>query len=863
MENIVVSKLWQLSLKMLLVKKGRTLFSILAIALSVGLLCSMFQLHMMFNQDLQQRFENEYGSADSRISSPPPTVGDEWSGLDSSILEEINHFEQIHSVGLALEGKMTSSILYKNQSAIIEDAAFHYVGVDNAKLTKEYYKFEQDLSDYEVAISKALADHWDVKVSDSITIDLLSGENVTWKVAEVIEPTNRTEKAVDDWVFFHLPSLQEVLGLSETINPVLIELEPGVNRDIALFDLSSQLPNDVRIDALQGWEEEGQQYLFWRVLGYIISVIAFIASMILVYGMMQTTYQERLRELAVIRAVGGSPEQLMKMVIYEWAIIGAIGSLVGFVFAWLFSGQGVAWASRLLDLELIVEARSSGGIGMGIIAFGAWLVVLLASLGIVRKVRHTEPVQSFRESLDSEVAHSNRSIWWIISAAMGLLFWLASFLLSDTNTSITEMNMKVLFSMIGGLLLIIALLSRAVWLSVALLRWFTLLPEWRISRFLRLSAQRLVVERAQLFSVILMALVIMVYIPVATLFQLVEPPEAASDAERLQADFLISAEQEFHVTPSAEMPWYVKHEMEEVEAVEKVLPLPSSHAARLNDHDTQAPSTSGDHLIFYGVTDFQALAEWDLVSLPDDLVEDAGVLPQDMANELGIQIGDSLPLIVDEQSTSVTIVEIIDEMDQFQLNQLLITESHPDIQPGNLDQILVEMKDGYDEQMRQHLQLLQREYPEMGWIQPADSLRAFDTIHQQALAMLQGITIIITVAGIGGVLNALNAGIHARRREYAVLRSIYLTPMQMMKLIAWQGVILSFLSLLIGTITAIILLFSIYNSSSGFKGLFSHIPFGNGGVLYLILIGLSLLSTIPTAGKIARMHIMDVFKTAD
>ncbi|MCJ7841923.1 ABC transporter permease [Lederbergia sp. NSJ-179] len=260
----MVSKLWQLSLKMLLVKKGRTFFSILAIVLSVGLLCSIFQLHMMFNRDLQERFENKYGSADIRISSPPPAVGDEWSGLDTSILKEINRFEQIHSVGLALEGKMASSILYQNQSAIIEDTEFHYVGVDNAKLTKEYYKFEQDLSDYEVAISQSLADHWNVKVSDSITIDLLSGGNVTWKVAEVVQPTNRTEKAIDDdWIFFHLPSLQEVLGLSETVNPVLIELETGANVAMRGSELKGQLPAEVRVDALQGWEEEGDQYLFW------------------------------------------------------------------------------------------------------------------------------------------------------------------------------------------------------------------------------------------------------------------------------------------------------------------------------------------------------------------------------------------------------------------------------------------------------------------------------------------------------------------------------------------------------------------------------------------------------------------------
>ncbi|MCJ7842329.1 ABC transporter permease [Lederbergia sp. NSJ-179] len=860
----MVSKLWQLSLKMLFVKKGRSLFSILAIALSVGLLCSMFQLHMMFNQDLQQRFKDEYGSADIRISSAPPLDGDEWSGLDTSILEEIYRFEQIRSVGLALEGKMAGRILYENQGAVMDDTEFHYVGVDNARLTKEYYKFEQDLSDYEAALSKSLADRWNVAVSDSITIDLLSGGNVTWRVAEVVQSTKNTGKSVEDWVFFHLPSLQEVLGLSEIINPVLIEFEPGTNVALTGSELKSQLPAEVRVDALHGLEEEGEQYLFFRVFGYILSIIAFIASMILVYGMMQTTYRERLRELAVIRAVGGSPEQLMKMVIYEWAIIGAIGSLLGFFFAWLFSDRGVAWASRLLHLELIVDERSSGGIGMVIIALGAWLVVLLASLGIVRKVRHTEPVQSFRESLDNADdqadAYSGKSIWWLVCTVIGLLFWVASFFLSSINTSIAEMNMKALFSMIGGLLLIIAMLSMTVWLGVSLLRFITLLPERMTSRLFRLSAQRLMVERSQMFPVILMALIIAIYIPVATLFQFMNRPDAVSLADRLKADFFISAHQEISFSP--EMPWYLKHEMEGIEWVEKVLPLPSSRTAKLNDHDTQATSTSVDHLISYGVTDLQELAEWDLVSLPDDIVEDAGVLPQDLANELGIKIGDSLPFVVDDQSTSVTIVDIIDKMDQFHLNQLLIAESHPDFKPNGLDEILVNIKDGYDEHMKQHLQLLQREYPEMRWIQTAEATSTFETTRQQALAMLQGITVIVTVAGIGGVLNALNAGIHARRREYAVLRSIYLTPFQMMKLVAWQGVILAVLSLFIGTITAAILLISVYISSSGFKGIFDHIPFENIGVLYFILFVLSVLSTIPMAGKIARMSIMDVFKAA-
>src|SRR5690625_1743612 len=141
----MISKIWQLSLNMLFVKKGRTTFSILAIALGVGLLCSMLQMHTMFNQALQHKLANESGSADIRGSSPPPINASKWTGLDTSILKELHILDQIQSVGQALEGNMAISILYENQQAIIGDREFHYVGVYNEKVTKAYYNCEQDL----------------------------------------------------------------------------------------------------------------------------------------------------------------------------------------------------------------------------------------------------------------------------------------------------------------------------------------------------------------------------------------------------------------------------------------------------------------------------------------------------------------------------------------------------------------------------------------------------------------------------------------------------------------------------------------------------------------------------------------------
>src|SRR5699024_1891949 len=231
---------------------------------------------------------------------------------------------------------------------------------------------------------------------------------------EVIQPQNKREFS-DNWIYFHLESLQEVMGLQETFNPILIELEPKVDIRFIGYDLKIEFPREVRVDALHGLEEEEDKYFSFHVFAYILSIIAFIASILLIYGLMQTTYRERLKELAIIRAIGGSTEQLLKMVIYEWAFMGAIGSMLGFILGRVFSGDGIIWISRLIQLDLVDEAPTTGTIGMVITAFVSWLAILLASLGIVRKVIQTDPVQSFRESQgSSEDTEGGKVAWWII-----------------------------------------------------------------------------------------------------------------------------------------------------------------------------------------------------------------------------------------------------------------------------------------------------------------------------------------------------------------------------------------------------------------------------------------------------------------
>ncbi len=214
------------------------------------------------------------------------------------------------------------------------------------------------------------------------------------------------------------------------------------------------------------------------------------------------------------------------------------------------------------------------------------------------------------------------------------------------------------------------------------------------------------------------------------------------------------------------------------------------------------------------------------------------------------------------ETASVTIAVISEDLPLHrQASLMLIDESHPFYEPADFSQIVFDVKEGYYEQIKQLMIQLQREYPEIRWQSREAELESNRTQVQRWTALLQAITAVMIILSIIGLMNGISAGIHARRREYAVLRSIHLTPAQSMKLVLWQSGILTLIALAMGACTVGLLFMAIYNMGSNFTYIFDYIPLSQYGLLCLILLLLSLLAALPMGLKLAKMRIMELFRS--
>jgi putative ABC transport system permease protein len=176
-----------------------------------------------------------------------------------------------------------------------------------------------------------------------------TGGGATYHVASILS----TGSSEDDDVFLPLDELQNMTGMTGKISLVQLSI-PGETSEIegSISELSKALPGvDVR-PIRQIVYSEG------RVLGvirwFLLSVTALILVIIAicVTATMTAIVLERRKDIGVMKALGASDPQVMRLFLAEGAVLGIVGGCAGF-FVGSFWAYGLAHHLFGVDLTVI------------------------------------------------------------------------------------------------------------------------------------------------------------------------------------------------------------------------------------------------------------------------------------------------------------------------------------------------------------------------------------------------------------------------------------------------------------------------------------------------------------------------------
>lgn len=371
---------WRLAINSLSARRSRTVLLAMTVALSSALIvavaCSMSSLQ----GGLRDRVRETVGEADVTIAKPGARP------FEVSVLEDARGWE---GVELAV-GRWRGGMGLSNERTGEEFGVSAY-GVD---VGWEFRLRPLDLidgrlieRDGEVNIDTKCAEELDAVVGDVVSVTKF-GEPMTLEVVGIVR--ERTLGESRGAAYVTLETLARAMDRGVRLSEIQVVLEEGVDAE-AFVEARSGLREMGIVPRTTARVTSGlEDNLKSSQVGLVIaSALAFMAAAFIIMTGLSTNVQERERELAVLRCIGGTRVQLGVAQLLIGLLIGGMGALVGFP-------AGVAGAAVLVGSfpEQLPGGFVMSWFGSGIGVVGAVVAGVLGALWPAWKASRTSPLSA-------------------------------------------------------------------------------------------------------------------------------------------------------------------------------------------------------------------------------------------------------------------------------------------------------------------------------------------------------------------------------------------------------------------------------------------------------------------------------------
>lgn len=274
----------------------------------------------------------------------------------------------------------------------------------------------------EIAVDRGTADDEGLAVGDSVTLLSLSGQNdvtivgITTFGDHDAEDDGGTislfETDAFDWLNGGQAEFEDLYIRGNTDQQAIVDaVEPLVPSGFIV-----QTGDDFVDDKV---EESSAFGRFLKIGLQIFAGIALFVGGFVIVNTFTVIVAQRLRELAVLAAIGATPRQIKRSLRYEGLAIGVIGSALGVVV-----GLGLAFALMgVLSVAGVGLPGSGIKISPSVVIQGmiaGTVITFLSVMRPARKAAKTEPIEALRETaVEGATLTRKRIIWTAILLGLG------------------------------------------------------------------------------------------------------------------------------------------------------------------------------------------------------------------------------------------------------------------------------------------------------------------------------------------------------------------------------------------------------------------------------------------------------------
>ncbi|MFW9945344.1 MAG: ABC transporter permease [Candidatus Odinarchaeota archaeon] len=391
--------------------RAKALFAILGIMISIVLLTAIGMVNDTMSYNYMQIITSSTGNADIMISkriktdiSFSPYFDEDIIDNDLQDIEGVEEFfPRIMMLVRAFSNKSsTNSTLELYGLDFLKEASNGHMGdlvlVDENGLKTGTNYLDEPVNG-ECVILWRVAELLNLTVGDFIHLEYL--DDLDLEVVAICEQELKFTELENSLILVNIQQAQSFLvNGNKEINFIYGTLEsPETIYDIRNVDetkrklreigtlIQSYLDINEFSVSMPKLEEIGSEefmLIAMTVIFWFITIIGMLITGILINSILSTSTEERVREYGILRVVGGKKTFPVKVVVFEGALIGTIGSLLGIIIGLIFTPPIVNFLFVVTgfpyqDVEYIIQPQTillAFSIGAG----GALAVSVLPAL---------------------------------------------------------------------------------------------------------------------------------------------------------------------------------------------------------------------------------------------------------------------------------------------------------------------------------------------------------------------------------------------------------------------------------------------------------------------------------------------------
>lgn len=306
----------------------------------------------------------------------------------------------------------------------------------------------------ELVIDKGSADTGNLVIGDQVTVLTQTGPHTFPLVGTVRFGSIDSPGGASVSLFDLATSQQVLLGGTGEIDSVMVDAIPGLSEDELAARIAAVLPPEQEVVTGTAVTKEAQDLMaegmgFFNTFLLVFAIVGLVVACFTIFNTFQIIVSQRIREMALLRAIGATRRQVVSAQLIEAVVVGLIASVIG-----LLLGVVVAGGLKAMLAGFGVDIPAGGTVFRSRTAVVALVVGTAVTVGSAvfpsLRASRIPPLAAIRDvSLDQ----AGTSVRRLVSGAVVTLLGIVGFVIGLTGAGLGWVGVGALATFVGVFIL--------------------------------------------------------------------------------------------------------------------------------------------------------------------------------------------------------------------------------------------------------------------------------------------------------------------------------------------------------------------------------------------------------------------------